>query len=126
MEQKVLNRKFGLITGGACLFIAAYQQVVRHHFTIAIAIAGALLVLIALTAPTALNQIRILWTKIGDVLGMINTTIILFLVFFLVISPIGLIMRLFGKQALELKIKPGGSYWKPTKTAPNSTLEQQF
>lgn len=126
MEQSVLNRKFGLITGGACLFIAAYQQLVRHHFAIAFAIAGALLVLIALTAPVALNPVRILWTKIGDVLGIINTGIILFLVFFFVISPIGLMMRLFGKQTLELKIKPGDSYWKPTKPAPNSTLEQQF
>jgi hypothetical protein len=67
-----------------------------------------------------------LWGKIGDVLGMINTAIILFLVFFLVISPIGLIMRLLGKQGLDLKTKPGGSYWKPTKPAPSSTLEQQF
>jgi nitrate/nitrite transporter NarK len=99
---------------------------VRHHFSLAFALAGALLVLIALTAPLVLNPLRILWTKIGDVLGGINTTIILFLVFLLVISPIGLMMRLLGKQALELKIKPGGSYWKPTKPAPNSTLEQQF
>lgn len=126
MEQRVLNRKFGLITGGACLVITAYQLLIRHHFAIAFAIAGVLLVLIALTAPVALNQIRILWTKIGDLLGVINSTIILFLVFFLVISPIGLIMRLLGKQALDLKTKAGGSYWKPTKLAPNSTLEQQF
>jgi hypothetical protein len=126
MEQKVLNRKFGLITGGGCLFIAAYQQVLRHHFTMVFTIAGALLVLIALTAPLALNPIRIVWIKIGDVLGAINTAIILFLVFFLVITPIALMMRLLGKQGLELKIKADGTYWKPTKTAPNSTLKQQF
>ncbi|GAA3990948.1 hypothetical protein GCM10022210_50900 [Mucilaginibacter dorajii] len=66
------------------------------------------------------------WTKIGDILGVINTSIILFLVFFLVISPIGLIMRLLGKQGLELKTKPGDTYWKPTKPAANSSLEQQF
>jgi hypothetical protein len=126
MEQKVLNRKFGLITGGACLFIAGYQQLVRHRFSMMLAILGILLVLLALIVPTVLNRLRLVWTKIGDVLGMINTTVILFLVFFLVISPIGLIMRLLGKQALDLKIKPGGSYWKPTKPVPNSTLEQQF
>ena len=126
MEQKVLNRKFGLITGGVCLFIAAYQQLVHHHFVIALTVVGLLLVLIALTLPAVLNPLRIVWTKIGDVLGMINTALILFLVFFLVISPVGLVMRLFGKQALELKIKPGSSYWKPTKAARNSTLEQQF
>jgi hypothetical protein len=126
MEQKVLNRKFGLITGGACLFIAGYQQFVRHHFSMVLAIVGILLVLIALMVPTVLNRLRLVWTKIGDVLGMINTTVILFLVFYLVISPIGLIMRLLGKQGLELKTKPGGTYWKATKPTANSTLEQQF
>jgi nitrate/nitrite transporter NarK len=126
MEQKVLNRKFGLIIGAACLFISIYQQLVRHHFSLTLTVVGASLVLTALTVPLILNPIRILWGKIGDVLGMINTAIILFLVFFLVISPIGLIMRLLGKQGLDLKTKPGGSYWKPTKPAPSSTLEQQF
>ncbi|WP_439698215.1 SxtJ family membrane protein [Mucilaginibacter sp. AW1-7] len=126
MEQKALNRKFGLITGAACLFISIYKQLVCHHFSFVLAIVGALLVLIALTVPLLLNPLRILWTKIGDVLGMINTGIILFLVFFLVITPIGLIMRLLGKQGLELKIKADGTYWKPTKPTENSTLEQQF
>ncbi|RKR85754.1 hypothetical protein BDD43_6028 [Mucilaginibacter gracilis] len=126
MEQKVLNRKFGLITGIACLFISIYRELVHHRFSLVLAAVGVLLVLVALIVPTILKPLRVCWTKLGDALGLINTTIILLVVFYLVICPIGLIMRLLGKQALELKLKPNGSYWRPTKPAPNSSLEQQF
>lgn len=55
-----------------------------------------------------------LWKKFGRLLGLINTEIILFIFYFLIFAPMGLIMRLFGHDLLNLKAKKQSS-WKDVK-----------
>lgn len=127
MKGRRMNQKFGLIVGGVCLLMTVWRYFAHHHLMIWLPAIGALLILCAVIVPQILNPLRLLWDRIGHVLGIVNTSIILFLLYFLIITPIGLIMRLFGKNNLDLKFNSGiPTYWKPVKRAEQSSMKQQF
>ncbi|WP_114940731.1 SxtJ family membrane protein [Mucilaginibacter endophyticus] len=127
MNSREANRKFGLIVGGACLSISAWRYVAYHQQVTWLFAIGILLVLAALITPLILNPLRLLWDRVGNFLGTINTTIILFVLYFLVITPIGLVMRLFKKSKLELRFDPQAlSYWKPVKPEDHQSMKHQF
>jgi len=127
MNTKALNRKFGFVIGAACVAIALYQQIAHRHLIIWLLTLGSLLLLAGWIAPNNLNILRLLWDKLGNILGTINTALILLLVFFLVITPIAVLMRLLGKDKLDLKFDADTqSYWKPVKSADKSSMKQQF
>ncbi|MBU0504083.1 MAG: SxtJ family membrane protein [Candidatus Omnitrophota bacterium] len=74
---------------------------------------GSLFLVLGVAIPGSLKQVYIIWMKLAFVLGWINTRIILALMFYLVFTPIGLVMKLFGKDLLDRKIeKNKESYWK--------------
>ena len=127
MKGRRINQKFGFIVGGACLLLTAWQYFAHRQLIIWLLATGVLLILCAVIVPQILNPLRLLWDRIGHVLGIINTTIILFLLYFLIITPIGLIIRLLGKNNLDLKFNSGmPTYWKPVKQAEQSSMKQQF
>lgn len=127
MNSKEGNRKFGLIVGGACLLLSGWRYVAYHHFVIWLIATGILLALLALITPLILNPLRLLWDRVGNFLGIINTTIILFVLYFLVITPISLVMRLFKKSKLDLNFDPNASsYWKPVKQDGHQSMKHQF
>lgn len=90
---------------------------------------AALLLAVALLAPGLLRPANLLWLKFGALLHSITSPIILGVMFFLLITPTGLIMRLLGKDLLRLKSEPDGqSYWikrEPPGPAKDS-LRKQF
>lgn len=127
MKGRRINQKFGLIVGGVCLLMTAWRYFAHHQLMIWLLATGVLLILCAVIVPQVLNPLRLLWDRTGHVLGIINTTIILFLLYFLIITPIGLIMRLLGKNNLDLKLNSGVStYWKQVKQTEQSSMKQQF
>ena len=71
---------------------------------------------------TPLNK---LWFKFGILLGRIVSPVIMGLIFFLVVTPIALIMRIIGKDLLNLKFNKEKSYW-IEKTGPKSKMKNQF
>lgn len=120
------NRKFGYTVAIALLVLAVFRIFIRHQnvWWILAAIA-VILLLLALIKPLWLNPLRLVWDKIGHVLGIINTYILLTLFYFVILTPLSLIMRLFGKDILKLKRNKNNTYWEstPTKT---SGMENQF
>jgi hypothetical protein len=127
MNNKQVNRKFGLVTGIACLVINLCLAVFKHRITVLPGAAGLALLLAALTVPNLLNPVRIVWDKTGEVLGMINTTIILSVMFFLIITPIGTLLRLFRKSAIETREqKQPVSYWQPAEQPERESYKRQF
>lgn len=95
----------------ALLIIAAYQawRSAAQWVWITLSAIAAVLVLGALVAPSLLRPVYRGWMKLGEVLAWVNTRIILTLVFFLVVTPIGLVMRLFGRSPMAAR--RGDSYW---------------
>jgi hypothetical protein len=71
---------------------------------------------------TPLNK---LWFKFGILLGKILSPFVLGIIFFLVVTPVGLIMRILGKDVLNLKYNKSKSYW-VEKNGPKSKMKNQF
>jgi ABC-type glycerol-3-phosphate transport system permease component len=130
MSSEVIgqNRKFGYTVAIALFVIAAYHIFIKHQqgwwvlFAIAI-----VLLLFALVLPALLNPLRLVWDKIGHVLGIINTYILLTLFYFLILTPLGLIMRIMQKDILKLKLRSDQTtYWEDTLRNADSNMKDQF
>jgi hypothetical protein len=79
--------------------------------------ASAFFLVCAVILPRALVPIEWAWMKFGHYMGLVMTTVLLTLTFYLMITPLGLLMRLFGKDLLERKFdKNAKSYWYPVET----------
>jgi hypothetical protein len=106
-------RLFGWTVGGVLLAVGVLL-LLRGHLSSGriLAAAGALLVLGGTVAPRALALPYRLWMGFARALGWFNTRLLLILVFYLILTPLGLILRLTGKRPLDLKRDPEAqSYW---------------
>lgn len=116
MEQLELRRKklrgFGFLMGFACFAFALFSALRHGHIHLALAVTGGIFFFCALSAPGILRPAYVLWMRLAYVLSWVNTRLILILVFYLVFTPYGLLMRLFGNDPLERRLERGrGSYW---------------
>jgi hypothetical protein len=123
-------RKFGFVIGGAFLLLGGWFLFRHKPAGIYFLIPGALLVLLGLVAPRVLKVIYIPWMSLGSTLGLLISTMILTLFYFLVITPLALAGRLFGKDFLSEKLNPkANSYWLPrdrSKARTHLDYEQQY
>lgn len=95
-------RQFGLMVGGVFIVIGLWPLVFRGDPVRWWAVApGAILILLGSARPLVLRPIHAGWMWIGHVLGWINTRILLGIVFYGLVTPIGLIVRLIGKNTME-------------------------
>lgn len=95
-------RQFGLLVGGVFAVIGLWPVVFRSESPRLWAmILGSLLVVLGTIAPQSLKQIHKGWMKVGHILGSINTKIILGIIYYLLITPMGLVMRLLGKDPMH-------------------------
>jgi Saxitoxin biosynthesis operon protein SxtJ len=105
-------RNFGLLLGGLFALIFGALPLVRgHHPPLWPFVLCAALWILAILVPSALRPIHAGWTRLGLALGWVNTRIVLSLIFFIVMVPAGLVMRLLGRDKLGKRYAPGlGSY----------------
>ena len=90
-------------------------------------IAAAVFTVVGLLVPIALKPVYIVWMKIGQVLGWINTRIILGLIFFILFAPIALLFRIIGRDPMERKLDSSvATYRKPSHTLPRDRMEKPF
>jgi len=109
------EREFGLIVGGVLLVLAAWW-LYRDKFAPirpAMLVIGALLIVLALVWPRVLFWPNKGWMLLAEALSFVTTRVILAVVFFLVVTPIGVIKRMFGWDPLNRRTRSGGSYWYP-------------
>lgn len=100
-------RQFGLVFGAFCaiIFGIAFPYIKYSTYFLSPLILGAFLIIIGLFLPMALKPIHFLWLKIGFILGWINSRIILGFIFYVIMTPFSLIMRLFGYDPMNRKVK---------------------
>jgi hypothetical protein len=93
-------REFGLITAAIAAGLFGFILPLLKHHPIPSApwIVAVVMLLLALLAPLALKPVYRIWIKIGDLLGWINTRIILGVIFYLLVTPMGIFMRLLGNN----------------------------
>jgi hypothetical protein len=105
-EPKQL-RAFGAIMALAFLVIGVLPLLKGLDARVWALIVCAAFVLAALALPGALARPYAVWMRIGAVLGWINTRIILSVIYFGVLTPVGLLRRAFGQDALSLRLDRG-------------------
>jgi Saxitoxin biosynthesis operon protein SxtJ len=109
------EREFGLIVGGV-LSLLSLWWLYRGKFGVVPQVTlplGAVLVLLAIVFPKALVLPNKAWMAFAEVLSFITTRIILAVVFFAIVTPIGVIKRLFGWDPLNRRAARSESYWRP-------------
>jgi Saxitoxin biosynthesis operon protein SxtJ len=122
-------RKFGLTVGGVFVLLGVLL-LLRHRATYAFFIGiGGTLIVCGVICPRALKHIYIAWMALAFVLGFVMSHVILTFFFFLFVTPIALLARLFRRDFLDRRLdKRAASYWIPsakeTKTA--ESYERQF
>lgn len=105
------GRKFGLTVGVAFVVFALISRWRGHEVApLAMASIGGALVLGGLAIPTRLGPVYRAWMHLGLLLSKVTTPLFMGLVYFLVITPMGLIMRMFGRNPVRHEAKDG-SYW---------------
>lgn len=106
-------RKFGILIGLVALIVGVYPLLRRgEDVNVVLATTGSIFLLLGCALPQALIYFYKLWMKLGHVLGKINSTIILSLIFYIVLLPIALLKKMFTKESDKFSFKTGAqTYW---------------
>jgi hypothetical protein len=120
------NRSFGIVFFIVFLFISLYPITYSEDIRIWSLIISFIFIILGLLNSKILTPLNKLWFKFGVILGKIISPIIMGIIFFLVVTPIGLIMKVLGKDLLRLKYnKKDNTYW-IEKNGPKSKMKNQF
>ena len=128
MEQKIKtssNKSFGIVFFIVFLIISLYPLIKDGNLRLWSLIVSLIFLILGLTNSIILTPLNRLWFKFGFFLGKIVSPIILGTIFFLIVTPTGLLLRLFGKDVINLKYNNNNSYW-IEKTGPKSNMKDQF
>ena len=122
-------RNFGITFCVILIILSNFLFIKNKDSYQLVAYLGSAFLVIGLIAPIILKPIYLVWMIFAIILGWIMTRLILSLLFYIILSPIGLLMRLFGKDFLGLKLDSSyQSYWNERDKNIESTqdLEKQF
>jgi hypothetical protein len=122
-------RRFG-VTVAVPLVVLSALGAWRGHTTFPAVLAGlgAALAGLALIAPHWLRPVHTYWMRGAEALGWFNTRVLLGLVYFLMMTPIGVLMRLLGRDPLNRRLRDRSSYWiaRPRQPNPRDSMERRF
>ena len=128
MQPKIklpTNRNFGIVFSIVFLIIALWPLLKQNDLRLwSLSISGIFLVL-GLFNSKLLSPLNKIWFKFGMLLGSFIAPIVMGIIFFLVVTPTGLIMKLFRKDLLYLKKNKKETYWLD-KDNSHSSLKNQF
>ena len=119
------NQSFGIVFFVVFLLIALYPMTNGEDIRVWSLIISFILIILGLLNSKILTPFNKLWFKFGILMGKIVSPLIMGVIFFFVVTPIGLIMRILGKDVLNLKKNKNKSYW-IEKNGPKSKMKNQF
>ncbi|MFH0790877.1 MAG: SxtJ family membrane protein [Candidatus Omnitrophota bacterium] len=122
-------RKFGITMAAAFLVISFFILIKHRNSPLPAVITAIIFFISAVLIPNLLKPVYIFWMRLAFILGWINTRLILCVIFFLILTPIGLVIKLFGIDLLDTKTdKNKQSYWikKDKKEFSLADYERQF
>ena len=111
MDKISSNRSFGILF---CIVFAiiAFWPIINGNplrlWSIPISI---IFLVLGLLNSKLLNPLNIVWVKFGELLGRIIAPIVMAIIYFIIVTPIGLFMRLIGKDLLNIKFSKSNTYW---------------
>ena len=129
MDQKDIkigsNRSFGIVFFIVFLIISIYPLLNNETIRIWSLVISIIFLVLGLLNSKFLNTLNKIWFKFGLLLGKIISPIVMGIIFFFVVTPIGLLMKLLQKDLLNLKFNKNKTYW-IEKSGPKSKMKNQF
>ena len=119
------NKSFGIVFFIVFLLFATYPLINNGELRIWTLIIAIIFLILGLVNSKVLTPLNKLWFKFGLLIGKIVSPLIMGIIFFLVVTPTAFIMRIIGKDLLNLKFNNKKSYW-IEKTGPKSKMKNQF
>ena len=119
------NKSFGIVFFVVFLVISLYPLLHSENIRVWSLIISIIFLVLGLLNSKLLNPLNKIWFKFGLLLGKIISPIVMGIIFFLVVTPIALFMRLLKKDLLNLKFNKNKSYW-IEKDGPKSKMKNQF
>ena len=105
------NKGFGIVFFVFFLTVGLYPLINQDNLRIWSIVISIIFLILGLINSQILTPLNILWFKFGMLLGRFVSPIVMGLLFFLIVTPTGLIMKLFNKDLLKLKKNKNSSYW---------------
>ena len=119
------NRSFGIVFFIVFLFIGFYPFFNQEDLRLWALIISIVFLILGIMNSKILTPLNKIWFKLGIFLGKIISPLLMGLIFFTVVTPIGILMRLLGKDLLNIKYNKNKSYWiKRPKNV--DTMRRQF
>ena len=119
------NRNFGIVFFIVFLLIAIYPFLKGNDLRIWSLLISFVFLVLGLINSKILTPLNKLWFKFGLFLGKIVSPLVMGFIFFIVVTPTGIIMRLMRKDLLNLKYNQKKTYW-IVKAGPKSKMKNQF
>ena len=119
------NRSFGIVFFIVFLLIALYPLLKDNDLRIWALVISFIFLILGLINSKILTPLNRLWFKFGLLLGKFISPLVMGIIFFVVVTPIGIIMRLLKKDLLNLKFNKKETYW-IDKSGPKSKMKNQF
>lgn len=125
MQKKASNRSFGLLFSLVFLIITFWPLLNSEPIRLWALIISLTFLFLGILNSKILSPLNKGWIKFGELLGKIIAPIVMFLVFFIILTPIGILLKLFGKDLLKIKKnKLIKSYWINRKNI--TSMDRQF
>tara|TARA_A100001011_G_scaffold379204_1_gene444926 strand:+ start:497 stop:880 length:384 start_codon:yes stop_codon:yes gene_type:complete len=119
------NKSFGIVFFIVFFLIGIYPILNDDQVKIWSLIISVVFLILGLLNSRILSPLNKIWFKFGILLGKIISPLVMGLIFFIVVTPIGILMRLFNKDLLNLKFNKNKTYWIEKKD-PTSKMKNQF
>ena len=119
------NKSFGIVFAVVFFLIALWPIINSNDIRIWSLIVSIIFLILGLMNSSILTPINKIWFRLGILLGNFIAPIVMGIIFFFVVTPIGLIMRLLGRDLIKLKKNNENSYWIEKKDA-ESSMRKQF
>ena len=111
MHKKSSNRSFGILFFVVFLGFGLWPLTKNQPVNLILISIAVIFLILGIFNSKILSPFNNLWVKFGELLGRIIAPIVMALVYFLILTPISLLVRVFGKDLLELKFSKKNSYW---------------
>jgi len=119
------NKSFGIVFFIFFLLVSIYPLVNNENIRVWSLILSIIFLILGILNSKILTPMNKLWFKLGIFLGKIISPLVMGVIFFFVVTPIGLFMKLLKKDLINLKFNGNPSYW-IEKTEPKSKMKNQF
>ena len=111
MDKIGSNRSFGILFSIVFAIIAFWPTINGNPLRLWSIPISVIFLVLGLLNSKLLSPLNIVWIKFGELLGRIIAPIVMAIIYFIIVTPIGLFMRLIGKDLLNIKFSKSNTYW---------------